>query len=749
MSTMQSATSEPEPNEGSTNGSKELCPSDCVCFSEDFCAALDGYFIPQYIIEPETFVVCYCNQALRNVIKKDIQGGLCYKELRNNDVPCEDCPAMRYYHQNDNTPKLTLSPMGFWLMIHASPIRWKGRDFIMMTCADIDRQKKLEEELELRNQEYSAVVQQSITGVMRYDVVSDVAAVNVDKNLRRVDEYSIPNFMQTIGKSGFVAADSMDEVRRLWEDVQNGASSQSYDVQLSLPRKGLRWCHIDYVPILGIHGEPYRAVFSFFDNTDQWEKEQAHKTWNNRLEALMNKYTAYMEVNLTQDLIVSEERSGAWHRDIGGRRFSDFVMFMCKMGIEKEDQPLFEKFFNHERLIGRFMMGQREANVEYRAIVDGAPMWFRAELLMVQDIETNDVMASILYSNVDMNKREKERLTRKAERDIMTGLYNHATAEDLIDKALDENTGERCCLLIIDLDDLRIINSDLGHPEGDRALRCIAKQLSEQFGEESILGRIGGDEFVALLRGIEGETELSAAVDGFLQGVSRCRIGAGNNRSIHVSVGGAVGLTGEHDFRKLYRQADVALFYTKAHGKNGFYLYNSEMENQKGSYKPRSSVSLTEFEHFEPMEIQRLFGAMAEFFPMILSANLTRNTYYMMEYRNYSSQHSKDQGAFDDLIQEGCESFHPEDRESFLRCFARENLLRAYEAGRYNIQYVGRQMGDDGVYRLVQAVAVMSKDKATGDICEITFTHVIPALDGIEGGEWVKRFPGLDLWERT
>lgn len=173
-----------------------------------------------------------------------------------------------------------------------------------------------------------------------------------------------------------------------------------------------------------------------------------------------------------------------------------------------------------------------------------------------------------------------------------------------------------------------------------------------------------------------------------------------------------------------------------------------EMEHHQFTYQPRSSVSLTQFQLLDPVELQKLLKAMATFFPMIVSANLTRNSYYMMEYKNYSSQHSKDEGVFDELIREGCESFHPEDREAFLACFSRKNLLRAYDEGRHTIQHVGRQIGDDGVYRLVQIAALLSKDESTGDICEMSFTHVIPATSSGEENEWFKRFPGLDLWER-
>lgn len=75
--------------------------------------------------------------------------------------------------------------------------------------------------------------------------------------------------------------------------------------------------------------------------------------------------------------------------------------------------------------------------------------------------------------------------------------------------------------------------------------------------------------------------------------------------------------------------------------------------------------------------MKKLLQALSAYCPMVISANLTKNTYYMMEYESYAMQGHKDEGSFDQLIEEGAKSFHPEDRESFLAHFRRESLLAA------------------------------------------------------------------------
>ena len=700
------------------------------CFSEDVCAVLDGNLLPTYIIDPEHFIVMYCNEALRKYVGEDPTGGLCYQKMRKRNQPCENCSAMRLYRNGDDSPKEIRSEFGAWALIQTSPLHWQGREFIQLTCVDITKQKNLEEELRLYNREYSAVVYQSTSGVMRYDIDTGTAAVNVDMNLNRVEEYTIPDYVNVVRESNIVDPESMPCAKEMLDGILAGTPSKGYDLHLFLPNGEKRWCHLDYTLIPNEKGRFYRAVVSFFDNTEQREKELEYQRWNSRLNALMHEYTAYMEVNLSKDVIEAEGRHGQWEETSGGRCFSEALERMAGMGIFEEDRFNFRKFFHRERLLGQFLAGNMEGTLEYRTMMEGALQWYKAELQMVSDPFSGDVKASIMISNVDTDMREREHLKNVAERDAMTGLYNHAIAETLIRQVLELSTGERVCFLIIDLDDLRDINSTLGHPEGDRALIAIADCMRAQFRKTDILGRIGGDEFVVLLRNSPEISGLRSALSSFMRKLNEIMIGPLNDWSVHASVGGTIGTAGVDDFDTLYRQADLALFYTKAMGKNNFHMYVPELEKREFRYTYRSDASLADGHALDPMEIRKLLQAVSYYCPMVISINLTKKTYYMMEYMDYTTRNSKDEGNLTQLIEDGYNSFHPEDREEFRACFNQKNMMEAYERGERMIQHVGRQIGDDGIYRMMKTVAIFTKDGKTDDICVISFTHEISEEDG-------------------
>ncbi|MDO5134732.1 MAG: diguanylate cyclase [Eubacteriales bacterium] len=693
-------------------------------FSEDFCAALDSTTLATYIIDPDSFKMCYCNDFLRKYLGWNPIGQPCYKAIQNLDEPCPNCVARKLYQEGVNETTEYCTDRGKWVLVRVSPLMWRGKEFYKLIAIDITRQKELEAELRLRNKEYAAVTRQCTSGILRYDLATGAASVNVDRCLNRVEEHVIQDYVEVARNSGIIDPGSLPTAAAMLEDIRGGRPSKGYDLRLILEQGTRCWCHLDYALIQDDEGRPYRAVVSFYDNTEQRERELAYQRWNARLETLMEGYIAYFEVNLTQDVIEAEVRSGSWGQDLGRHGYGESVLKMEMDEVFVDDRLAFREFFDRDRLLGRFHAGEREGYLEYRILAEQGPLWYRAELQMVREPSSDDVKCSVVLSNVDVKLRERESLRNKAERDIMTGLYNHATAESLIQEALRQDGGERCCLLIIDLDDLREINSSLGHPEGDRALQLVAECMRTHFGEENILGRIGGDEFVALLRDVPEGMDLHALVSGFLGRMNRCRIGVENDWKIHASVGGAVGTAGSADFKTLYHQADLALFYTKAMGKNDFNLYVPELEKREFLYQPHSTATLSRMDAFDSSEFKKLLQAVSAYFPMVISVNLTQNTYYMMEYMSYGMQKHRDHGNFDNLIVDGADSFHPEDRESFIQAFSRERLLEAYARGERFVRHKGRQLGDDGIYRPTKGVVIFVDDENSEDICEITFSHM-------------------------
>jgi two-component system cell cycle response regulator len=166
------------------------------------------------------------------------------------------------------------------------------------------------------------------------------------------------------------------------------------------------------------------------------------------------------------------------------------------------------------------------------------------------------------------NAREHDRVKELSVRDTLTGLYNRRVLEEILSIEENKRIPAPFAILIIDLDDFKVINDTFGHPAGDRVLSVLGKILLENCRKENIVARYGGEEFAVLLT----NTGLSVA----LQVAERLRIKlseqdfafSGRKVSLTASIGVAHNEGNTAVMESLLARADQALYQAKRNGKN-------------------------------------------------------------------------------------------------------------------------------------------------------------------------------------
>lgn len=103
-------------------------------------------------------------------------------------------------------------------------------------------------------------------------------------------------------------------------------------------------------------------------------------------------------------------------------------------------------------------------------------------------------------------------------------------------------------------------------------------------------------------------------------------------------------------------------------------------------------------------------------YPLIIFSNLSRNSYYMMAYDNFTSRSCPSTGVFSELIRHGAASMLPEEQALFENTFCIENQLSVYEKGEKSLRLVTHQLGDDGIYRKVETANYFVKHPSSDDI---------------------------------
>jgi diguanylate cyclase (GGDEF)-like protein len=166
-----------------------------------------------------------------------------------------------------------------------------------------------------------------------------------------------------------------------------------------------------------------------------------------------------------------------------------------------------------------------------------------------------------------------EMLRRKAQTDHLTGLANRAELMQRLGSACAElpqesrGPGRKFAVLYVDLDGFKAVNDNHGHAAGDEILQRVAACLHQVVGPDELVARIGGDEFVVMLRDSDALTA-SAVADEIIKAISReHRISDGRGLRIGCSVGISMAPDQGREPEVLLARADAALYAVKAQGK--------------------------------------------------------------------------------------------------------------------------------------------------------------------------------------
>jgi diguanylate cyclase (GGDEF)-like protein/PAS domain S-box-containing protein len=167
--------------------------------------------------------------------------------------------------------------------------------------------------------------------------------------------------------------------------------------------------------------------------------------------------------------------------------------------------------------------------------------------------------------------------------DSLTGLPNRRLLMDSLTAAIDheEWAASYSAVLVIDLDNFRLVNDIQGHESGDQLLINVADQLRQRLEEESTLARFSSDEFVVLMNNL-GEQQTEAALKA--ERVSRqlletiAQVRSGHSLPISASIGVSLFTGREHSMDNVLQQADMALQQAKSGGGNTLCFFNTDMQ---------------------------------------------------------------------------------------------------------------------------------------------------------------------------
>ena len=242
-------------------------------------------------------------------------------------------------------------------------------------------------------------------------------------------------------------------------------------------------------------------------------------------------------------------------------------------GVADSDSDAFNfyKNFSKKHIKEIFNHGRRDIVMEYRRILpNGKIRWVQDIIKFLVNPENNHLSVALISRDIDARKKKEENLLKAAETDEMTGVLNRAAITKKITTFLGtEGLNSSHALFMIDIDNFKKLNDNLGHQEGDRLLVDLINAVKSCFRNTDLIGRVGGDEFFVLMKHCPARYIAEYKASALMSAVSNVCC-AYKKFDVSASVGISIYPSDGTSLSELYKTADDALYYAKQHGKHTF-----------------------------------------------------------------------------------------------------------------------------------------------------------------------------------
>jgi diguanylate cyclase (GGDEF)-like protein/PAS domain S-box-containing protein len=258
-----------------------------------------------------------------------------------------------------------------------------------------------------------------------------------------------------------------------------------------------------------------------------------------------------------------------------GRSPEDLIGTDVRLLIDPEAIPLIRAAVDE-------VLGDPTRPATYQARfrhADGSWRWL--ETILSNMLDEPSVAGMVSNSRDITETREvQERLSHEATHDALTGLANRVLFAGRIEQGVgDPRPDHRFSVVLVDLDDFKIVNDTLGHQAGDALLVAVAARMRSCVRPADLVARLGGDEFAILFDALAGDDVdpvLDRIADALLVPVEV----EDHLLSVRASFGVVEGSAGD-DAGDLLRRADIAMYEAKARGEGGHQRYLPGMETRR------------------------------------------------------------------------------------------------------------------------------------------------------------------------
>ena len=461
-----------------------------------------------------------------------------------------------------------------WVLVKATIIHNLGNLQLSCVLIDITDRKRMEEELFLNEKRLSIALDQVVNVVFDYDIKENSMVLKSGHLGDCVLDEVICDPVENLVSRGILHKDYQKVFKTMCKQIADGEETVQGELLVRYDLdSAFIWTKATIHKINRENGSARWAIGGFEDISLQKSAELALRREKKYRQAMLADTLASAEINLTKNVV--EKSDGIWKKRQESTFwiYDELVEITVNEVVYEEDRHHYLTLASREAMIEMHKQGETEINCEHRRKRrDGGVCWMLLTAHLVKDAISGDLKALIYLKDIDTKKKEELAILYQSQRDSLTGLYNKGTAEQLMTEALKKTKPKNFfhAFIIIDLDHFKMINDNYGHQYGDEVLKKSAEILTDIFRFDDIVGRLGGDELVVLMRNLSDKrviVEKLKQLRGRFSGIST------KKEPVTASIG--VALYDEHgdSYDQLYKNADVALYRAKEKGRDGFEIF--------------------------------------------------------------------------------------------------------------------------------------------------------------------------------
>ena len=332
---------------------------------------------------------------------------------------------------------------------------------------------------------------------------------------------------------------------------------------------GLRWLHVRG-NLYAREGKKYTIVATVVDVTERKNVEEELQRQAERLHILSEaEGEKIIDYNAKTDVMVirSNDEYGVARDEIHGRYMERFDASM----IYKEDVAYYKAVL--ESMLKR--PGHDIIEIRSKRF-DEDFTWYQTNLTSLLGPEGYVTRIVGRMININDKKLKEMELLLRAEKDALTGVYNQGATEQLIHNAIEAGKeNSLSALMLIDLDNFVDANEQLGSADGDLLLEKTADILKDLFKGGDVVGRIGGDNFLAYMRNMSTISDADELASAIVKNVKYDLEAKGQPVHVTCSVGVAIYPYHGRTYEELFEKAGRALRTVKTNGKDGYRVYHA------------------------------------------------------------------------------------------------------------------------------------------------------------------------------